>query len=593
MVDLTTRPPQVQPELIDPRVGTFREEGGQFFQGVANAFRGFAQASASQQEQEPDFSSFILALTDPREVEDLSGIPTSKSDMQDLKSAATAAVKLDKAQTQQSSFRRSSARRVALTREFIAANPQYAPEFLEIFKAAQGEGLGKVIANLEKDQDAEAKAHREYVINEARKMGRNVTNESFMNLQAAVQHRDALITRAQESALNLQMLTDTEKTKNINLQNYIQKNILPGFVAASVQGLNDLLDGYDPANPDLAKRDRILSEIAAQKSTLQSQLLQAGFTDLPSLNNLMSVFDSVTERVTAYLNGKESLDALKTGNELLITTAERGWLGQPNIPQILAIGQHMGQSGISPFIQDFSRLGLDVSIGRILSDSISAITNQPSNPRDDARNLGVTSPEDLQQYYRDASRSIANLAISDDPQDVLAADALLDKYISSVSGDNYDGRLFEQILNVMDRPEVMKGLSMSPDFTNALSNYVGDITAAIQEDIDQAVGGTTTRVTLFDPTTGEPIPMKDDNKELIDWGIMPETGEILFTPRALSDPEQRVSASRLARNLNKKYSKRFAKLVNVIHARKGGSKEEIGVNILRGNNPFRVEPVIK
>lgn len=589
MVDLTTRPPEVQPELIDPRVGTYRAEGGQFFSGIADAISNMARLRTAQENTRPDLSSYVLALTDPRDVEDLTGVPSTQSDVEDLKSAASASIKLDKAASQNSSYRRGSARRIALTREFVAANPQYAPEFMDMFKLVQGEGLGKTIAGLEKDQDAEAKQYREYVLDQAPKMGLD-PSASFQELSERVRERDDLINKAAESAAHLQLLKNSEDTKNINMQNYIQKNILPGYVASSVKGLNELVAKYDPANPDLKQRQLILNKLANNKSLLRSQLLASGYTDLPSLDNLMSTFDEVNKQVTDYLDGKTTLEALQSGNNMLIKLAERNLLNQPNVPTILAIGQYMGDAGISKFMEGFSRLGLDVAMGRAFSNAVSAVTGTPIRPKEEMRNLGVTTPEQQRQYYQDASNAIAHLSTTQDPEAIQAAKVMLDQYVASVADDEYDGRLFEQILNIMDKPEVVKELGMPPDFTNALSNYTADITAAIQEDVGQAVGGKTATATFFDPNSGAPVPIQKDNKDLFDWGIMENTGEILFTAKAQNDPKDQAEANRVVSNLNKKYSKKFAKLVNVIHAYKGGSKEEIGLNILSGNNPFRVQP---
>jgi len=587
-VQLNTQPPDMQGREVDPRVGAYIQEGGQWARGFGDALTTLGKYATGKADQEPDLSQYILDMSDPSQLDEFSGMKgATQADLNDVQSAATAAIKLDRADQQNSSYRRSSAKRVALTRAYIAANPQYAPEFLKTFKLMTGEGVTKTIADMEKDQDAEAKKYREYVLDEGTKLGYNPTRNSFAEMQQAVAERDRLVASATVSAKNYQMLKDREGTTNYEMQQYFGRNVLPGYVAGAVSGLNELLVSYNPINPDLNLRNEILNNIASQKALLMSQMQQSGITDMQLISNMAGIFDVVNKQTTDYLDGTGTLQALQNSNNLLIKMAEGKLLAVKNVPMILALGSHMGESGIAPFMQEFAKLGNDIDFGRIISDAISAVSGIKTNPRDDAAKLGATTPEQQQQYFRDASNSIQALLSANTPETVQAANETITRYVDSVSGDQYDGRLFEQMLDVAGDARNTYTLQLPDSFHEAFRKYQRDMLATIKEDVAKVESNSTVTDTYF--IDGVAVQNKIPNADLFEFTIDKASGRLYITAKDVKDPDMKRDNEAYAGQLNKKFSVRFGKLVNVIYARQGGDKVDIGRRLLEGGNPFQVQ----
>jgi len=601
MVDLVTQAPEVQQSLVDPRAGMHRGSEDSTFSALSGVARTFSTYLAGKKDQKPDLSDFLYNLTDPEQVKEFTGLPEADGqDVSDLNRVGNAAIKMDKVTQQSSPYRLGTAKRVALTRAYIAANPKFAPEIIEAFRLSQGQGLGQAIEGLEKEQAEEAEKYRKDIVDTAASIGILPTLYSFEEMQVAVAKHRRLMTESQESTAELAIYSNDRQKNNWVIEHKFATETLPGLVHAAISRYNRALIDYDPSHPNPDQRETILGNIANEVSAFEENMFKAGMTDFASVQSMREVLAKVNAATIDYVNGKSRLESIQNGTNLLIAAADNRLVNNKYMPEVFALGQRLGDSGISVFIDKFRKLGIDIAAANAIGAALNAVIENPEE-RVDINQLykdaGVQPGSEQEKITVQAAMDlIKKIGRAGGPEEVGQARNALASYIKMVGDRGYDGKLFDTILDsIADNPESVNLFTEEqPGLMIAFSNYMSDMHKSLQRDIPRDLSGTVVvgkermqSGQIFDVD----VLIKEYNNDLVDMTITPD-GAVVFSPKRIKIPEapqdntRQALANMLAADLNKKYSKRMKKLALALHNMSGIPMEQTAAMVLQGVNVF-------
>tara|TARA_Y100000114_G_scaffold50443_2_gene46040 strand:+ start:645 stop:2453 length:1809 start_codon:yes stop_codon:yes gene_type:complete len=169
MEQLTPQGPEVQDTPLNVLVGSYQRAVPSVLEGAADGASILSKALADKKERS---SKGAITNFDSG----LANALAEQADPEFLKALEADAKKLDQAE-QQNGQRSLRARRVAVARSYMEANPEQAATILNTFKLTTGEDLGSAQTELFEDFEAEKAQYEKLVLEEADELNVNMLNK--------------------------------------------------------------------------------------------------------------------------------------------------------------------------------------------------------------------------------------------------------------------------------------------------------------------------------------------------------------------------------------------------------------------------------
>lgn len=603
MVDLTTRAPEVQPD-VERAVGTDRAtfDLSNFGRSFANLLDRKAQADYYAARGQGDIQDriddeakgrFALALMDQNLQEQLSileaaGLNPGPYDATSLQRAKRTAEKLEKIEIQNPNRAVDTFRRTLEARRYMAANPALAPEMLDIFMKASGESVGALTQKIIEEGD------RPYVdyaarVNAAREaMGDYSSSEEEVLAKANKVTADAVRAKNAQDILNAYVNTEQYRGE-VALDMYFSDVFPPAMrnLAEDILARARKTDRSKLTPEDIEGTILELNTIE-RKELANISRFGKGKLDPKYIDQRLAPLRSLRDTYIAFLNGDVSLKTVENAAKFTEAASENDFFREhPDAVKVLPFFNNFGphlpdawqtEVGLRPLYEVLGKMGTQLGAQKI-------------NPLVDFQSKFGT--ERGYKEFANLGKMISNLVNASDKDMAPYVDQIIG-YINSMSNsidpENLDTRAFKSILPTLSNGRFWELVENQADpiafnnFKEATIEYFKQSVDEINQRLSEATGG---QMKPKDMTwqAAHATGMTRDIKDIVSVTIS-ATGYPTFklNPKKIrnGDPEE-------LRRIEEQLQRNFApQLRDLIAAQAGAdriSPQEAGIAMINAMNP--------
>jgi hypothetical protein len=564
MVELVTRPPEIQPTGFDSRVGSFREDlsgaVNTLARGLGSAFTGAKEQALAQQtlEDQRSLGAFAVQQIDTKVQSTLAAIAESaefdsyqltREDAKALGHAARIAGRLEGSHLQNPHRARDTLVRAAELRAAIIDRPHLAKEFREIYGTGKADVLNQLGAVIEDAESRRAK-QIEFIDTQSLNAGLDLRMD-FSQRMAVVNGRLALEDRAARASAILTEAQASEGMVRIDALNTMRRDIMPGLAVKVTSAVRELVrvGAFTNATPE--QKAETIRGIDQELSAIRGSLVTVGGSALTTadIDVTMSELTGLRDVLVRVLNGEDEITAVEAHLQALELNATSDFYrDNPMAMQLRVVNTALLEKAPKEVLDALGVLkgkwGYTSYFDAVLgahNDSMNLMQTLRGNNAPDEQILDVFGHNGKLLKHAATVESISDNqflgmvgATLRQYQDSNLSDPMLsesfDSMLESISNPTFLARLM-QVRGDERQPQVLANL------LNGVEKYVEDMSSAVSGRITGALGQQAIPPVRRGGRGGF-FYGAEDVKSQTDWTIL-DNGTVVFTAKPNAAPKTR------------------------------------------------------